>query len=55
MCATFVLTIGVAAGLAYAGTVVYEKVFKKPEKLKVFWNEYYSSINFKEKSLDMEM
>ena len=24
------------------------------EKLKVFWNEYYSSINFKEKSLDME-
>ena len=23
------------------------------EKLKVFWNEYYSSINFKEKSLDM--
>ena len=24
------------------------------EKLKVFWNEYYSSINIKEKSLDME-
>ena len=39
MCATFVLTIGVAAGLAYAGTVVYEKVFKKPEKIDNFVEE----------------
>ena len=40
MCATFVLTIGVAAGLAYAGTVVYEKVFKKP----VFVTDYPKDI-----------
>ena len=37
--ATFILAIGVTAGIAYAGTIVYEKVFQKPEKIENFIEE----------------
>ena len=32
MVATFVIAVGLTAGLVYASTVVYEKVFKEPKK-----------------------
>lgn len=37
--ATFVIAIGVTASIVYAGTVVYEKVFQKPEKIENFIEE----------------
>lgn len=33
MVATFILAIGITAGVVFAGGIVYEKVFKKPEKI----------------------
>ena len=39
MVATFIITIGVTASLVYASTVVYEKVFQKPEKIENFIEE----------------
>lgn len=37
--ATFVITIGITVGIVYAGNTVYEKVFKKPEKIENFIEE----------------
>ena len=39
MVAMFVIVIGLAAGITYAGTVVYENVFSKPEKIENYIDE----------------
>ena len=39
MVATFVLTIGITTSLVYAGSKVYEKIFKEPEKIENFIEE----------------
>ena len=39
MVATFVLTIGITTSLVYAGSKVYEKIFKEPEKIENFIQE----------------
>ena len=31
--ATFVLTLGITVGIAYGGSLVYEKVWKEPQKI----------------------
>lgn len=33
MVATFVITIGVMMGVAHAGTVIYEKIWKEPQRI----------------------
>ena len=37
--ATFVVTIGVSVGMVYAGGVIYEKIFTKPEKIENYIEE----------------
>lgn len=37
--ATFVLTLGVSVGMVYAGGVIYEKIFTKPEKIENYIEE----------------
>lgn len=39
MAAMFVVVIGLVAGVAYAGSIVYEKVFSKPEKIENYIDE----------------
>lgn len=39
MVATFVIAIGLTASVVCAGTIVYEKVFKKPQKIENFIKE----------------
>ena len=39
MVATFVIAIGLAAGITYAGTAIYENVFTKPEKIENYIDE----------------
>lgn len=39
MVATFIVTIGITAGVVFAGGVVYEKVFQKPEKIENYIEE----------------
>lgn len=37
--ATFILTLGLTVSIVYAGGVIYEKVFKEPEKIENFMEE----------------
>ena len=39
MVATFVIAIGLAASVTYAGSVIYEKIFKEPEKIENYIDE----------------
>ncbi len=39
MVATFIITIGLAAGITYAGSAIYENVFTKPEKIENYIDE----------------
>ena len=39
MVATFVIAIGLAAGITYAGTAIYENVFTNPEKIENYIDE----------------
>ena len=39
MAAMFVVIIGLVAGVTYAGSIVYEKVFKEPEKIENYIDE----------------
>ena len=47
MVATFVIAIGITAGVVYAGSVVYENVFKAPEKIE----NYIEKIEINEEDL----
>ena len=47
MVATFIIVIGITAGVVYAGSIVYEKVFKKPEKIE----NYIEKIEINEEDL----
>ena len=39
MVATFAIIIGLTASVTYAGIVIYEKIFKEPEKIDNYINE----------------
>ena len=39
MVATFAIIIGLTASVTYAGSVIYEKIFKEPEKIDNYINE----------------
>lgn len=47
MVATFIIVIGITAGVVYAGSIVYEKVFKEPEKIE----NYIEKIEINEEDL----
>lgn len=46
MAAVFVLIIGITAGVGYAGTVVYQKIFKEPKEFESF--EEFNEKNMKD-------
>ena len=47
MVATFIISIGITAGVVYAGSIVYEKIFKAPEEIE----NYIENIEINEEDL----
>ena len=39
MVATFIISIGITMGVVYAGTIVYEKIWKEPQRVDLSDNE----------------
>ena len=48
MVATIIITIGITTGMTYAGTAIYNRIWKQPERTVGFYDENNNPISTKE-------
>lgn len=48
MVATIIITIGITTGMTYAGTAIYNRIWKQPERIVGFYDENNNPISTKE-------